>query len=193
MYELFMGLVMTVLTAWIIYETAKSGGLTLTPMMLLGLFLFLGLGLIFTSIKKMIADKKTNAYGEYRYGMVVRVFPSGAKDDKADIMNAEIIVVQSGGVIGVYVESMRTNHNKYRVGQYVYVKHYGNDINIISKIEADGVPKDVRDKIAASVVIDGVEYVNDPMNNSYYNNTDNDNDNYNNYSDYIDYYNYKGH
>ncbi len=242
MFELVFGLIWTAFSLLFVVIAFSAGGISALPVLgIMGIFIAVGVFLIVRGGKQVVKDYKTKKNGDEVYGMVIEICPSGASVNDRPIMNADVVIAEVHGGVGVYTDTIGTDRNKYRIGDFLIVKHYDDDINIVSRVDEDMVPEDIRIRIMTSgyvqnyieqvppmygadfnqryggayqnynqgynqgyqnynqgygaggynqpggqsgnVIIDGVEYVNDPMDNSYYNNTDNSNS-YNDYNNY---------
>jgi hypothetical protein len=144
------------------------------------IFFIVGIAMIVIGVRKIMQNAATAAVGAETYGVVIDVYPSGSSVNGRPILNADVIIVEENGITGRYTESIGMDYNKYKPGQFVKVKHYKKDINILEKVEPHTVPYHIKDKIDAesglvdnynsdyniggtgaadTITINGVEYV----------------------------------
>lgn len=144
MVELIFGIFWTIVSVLMLVLAWSAGGLVIAFMLV---FVVVGLFLVFTGLKKVLANRATNIYGVETYGIVVDVRPSGTRINDRPVLNADVVIVEESGVTGRYTESIGTSYNKYRVGEYVLVKYHNDDINIINRADISIVPQYIKDKL----------------------------------------------
>ncbi len=160
MFEIMFGLIWTAISLLIFIVMLSTGSVFGILFMLI--FVAIGLFVLWTGVKKLKANKDTDIHGVETYGIVVDIRPSGSSVNGRDILNADVVIVEETGVTGRYTESIGTSYNKYRIGEYVFVKYYNDDINIINKAEATIVPEHIKEKLASEGYIGGqVPYMQD--------------------------------
>ncbi|MBQ4282467.1 MAG: hypothetical protein IJB96_00880 [Lachnospira sp.] len=149
MFELVFGLILTVFSAtMLVIVWITSGGGAIPVILFILLFVAIGLFVMWRGLKKVIANRATDKNGLPAFGLVIDVRPSGTRINDRDVLNAEVVIVEDTGVTGRYIESIGTSYNNYRVGDYVLVKYYNDDINIIAKADASNVPQEVVERFA---------------------------------------------
>lgn len=145
------GFIMTVFALVIIFFALGLGVFDALPLIgVMGLLLVIGIYLIVRGGRQLVKDYKSKNFGDEVYGMVAQICPSGTKINDRPVLNAEVVIVETSGVIGKYVETIGTDCYKYRKGDFLLVSHYEDDINIISKVDGDIVPENIKNKIMSS-------------------------------------------
>lgn len=150
MFELIFGIFWTAFSS--VFVLAMNGeGAEEVPFFahaMIWLFVAIGVVLIVVGLRKILANIATSTKGEETYGIVVDVYPSGTRVNGRPVLNADVEIVESNGMIGRYTESIGMSH-KYRVGDFVEVKYYNNDINILGRAADSEVPYDHRERLIA--------------------------------------------
>ena len=164
MFELIFGLVWTAVSslfAFLMYGTGNSGTIMvngepmshaefnelLWPKLFIGLFILVGICLIFIGIKKFLANLATETKGYETYGIVMDIYPSGSSVNGRPILNADFIIVEENGETGTYTESIGMDRNKYKIGNWAKLKYYNKDINILEKTDVYSVPHNIKTRI----------------------------------------------
>lgn len=111
----------------------------LWPKLLFGLFWAVGLIVLCIGIYKLVRNARTAMHGEETYGMVVDITPTNVSINNRPVMQAEVAVMTEGE-IRILAESIGTDRYKYDAGDFLHVKCYKNDINILAKVERAEVP-----------------------------------------------------
>lgn len=166
------------------YVTQEAFNGMLGPKIFIGVFILIGVVMIVIGLKKILTNAATSMKGVESYGTIVDIYPSGTRVNGRPVLNADVVIVEYTGVTGRYTESIGMDYNKYRIGEYVKVKHYNKDINIIEKASEYQLPYDIKEKLdfetgmsgprdawnengygygrndsPDTIVVDGVEYV----------------------------------
>ena len=193
MFELFFGLIWTAISIFMAFMFYGNSGGTITvngiptsqedfnamlgPKLFLGVFILVGVIMIVLGLRKIIRNIATSTHGREIYGLIVDVCPSGTTVNGRPQLQADVLIVEEDASIGRYSEAIGFDWNKYRHGDFVKLKHYRKDINILEKANEYSVPlyiKDVLEQEAKmsfsghvtpyevapeTITIDGVEYV----------------------------------
>jgi hypothetical protein len=114
------------------------------------LFVAIGVVLIVVGLKKILVNIATSTKGEETYGIVVDVYPSGTRVNGRPVLNADVEIVESNGMLWRYTEPIGMSY-KYRTGNFVRVKHYNNDINILDRIDGSAVPYNFKERLEAEI------------------------------------------
>ncbi len=151
MFKLLFGIIWTVLCVVILIamqgaETKGDGEASIVVIVLV-VFIIVGVFLILMALKKIIADMKTSIKGFETYAIVTGIGTTGTRINNNPVYKVETVVIEENGLTGIYSEEMGMNYNKYRVGEYLRVKHYDADINILGKVNVRDVPPQVREKL----------------------------------------------
>lgn len=179
MFELCFGLI------WIVFSSIAIGAVFSIPkserpiaaIVMIVVFLIIGIVIMAIGIKKLVSNMLTAVKGIETYGIIMDIYPSGASVNGKNIMNADVIIIEEDGNRGRYTESIGTGGNKYNTGDYVKVKYYKNDINIIDRVQKEEIPYYTLEKLSIeeeiingpvnesievngdTIVVNGVEYV----------------------------------
>lgn len=137
-------------------------------------FWIIGFVLIVRGMVKIIRNKKTEANGEECFGKILEITNTGCFVNGNPELEAKVaFYAQTKGQVLVANESIGFDRMKFAENDFVKVKYYKNDINLIEVIDASAVTIKIKqqldeaylrfkantDKEDETVVIDGVEYV----------------------------------
>lgn len=117
-------------------------------------FLMIGVYLISSGWKQIQRDKATARLGEFAYGIIVEISTTGAFVNDRPELQAEVLFLKDG-VSFRYQDIIGFDRNKYRVGDYVKLKHHEGDINILGKAFENDIPVEVMDSL--NVEFDALE------------------------------------
>jgi hypothetical protein len=116
----------------------------LGPKIFCGIFILVGLYLLFTGIKQVIVDTKTNIHGKETYGLILNISPTGVSVNRVPELQAEILVITDHNQTKTFTEVVGLKPIQYQVGTYALVKYYNNDINLIKPVLEHEVPEMIR-------------------------------------------------
>lgn len=151
MIELLMGIVFLGMSGLFSVVTIMDGEF--------GVFLFLtpfwlaGGWLLYTGIKKVLTNIKTNKLGMDTYGLVVDFTETGTYVNGYPVWCAHVLVFV-GNRVQRFREEVGTDP-RFDVGDFVRVKHYENDINVEERESMYSIPSHIREmlELAAPVAI----------------------------------------
>lgn len=131
------------------------------------LFMIVGLVIVFSGVKKIIRDKKTDLYGEFCYGLVTAVKFNGTVINGVQQYDAYFkVYLESRGKFIEAHEDIRSEIEKYPLGAFYALRYYEKDINIEYKVPSfDALPQNIKDVFDTGEII--------PDDNSWYSNSDN--------------------
>ena len=112
----------------------------------LGLFLCIGFWMIGNGWKQIKKDRDTEKYGKLAYAKIIDISRTGSSVNGRPELQAQVLFVKNG-MDYLYHEIIGFDQNKYRVGQYVRIKHHEDDVNIINVVNRDSIPRDVADEL----------------------------------------------
>ena len=132
MGELIIGIIWIIISLYcLVTEIIEKG--EISTIIVSGIFLCIGIYLTITDLIKIKKDKKTEKKGEECYGIIKNIKKTS---DKADTYKIEIITyIESTRQKETMEEDIGTSTQKYDIGNYVKLKYYKGDINIIKKVE----------------------------------------------------------
>lgn len=162
MNKLKVGIIWLLITGFVIF--AMYGGLgpggTLTvngeivtqeqfnallwPKIFFGLFLLIGLWMLFSGVKEQIIKTKTDIHGKESYGLITDIIPTGTYVRGRPELKADILVVTEDNQIKTFTKIIGFHPIRYSVGTYVSVKCYGNNINIVNPVLLKDIPETIR-------------------------------------------------
>ena len=176
MFDYKFGLIWTIFSSFFFGMTfitiAKSAdGDSSIFVVLLVCILFEGIGIYYLhkgrkAIKK---DKETDKYGRFVYGKILKTRRTGSYVN--DVPELEAIIaayIPSEGQTRQFVETLGIGAFAYEADDYVTLKYYNDDVNIVSIINSSQIPLEILEKIdmklndiskPSTIVIDGIEYV----------------------------------
>lgn len=188
MFNLFLGLIWTIIVAIVTFVFYGNSGGTITvngeivsqaefngmlfPKIFLGIFWIIGIFFIIKGAKKIFIDKKTSVLGEETFARIINMYPSGASVNNIPEIKADFCVyIPSSNNTEIISEILGLNVVKYSIGSYVSVKYYEGDINITSLISEEQVPYGIKEKLNSDILtkeyleknedvilVDGVKY-----------------------------------
>lgn len=153
MFQLIFGTIWTAFCSLFLYIMLDgiSTGATVMENLGVGLavisvFLIIGIVLIATGLKKIIKNIKTNKHGKEAYGIILDIYHSGSSVNGRPELKADVLV-HDGFVSDVYTEIIGFNRYKYSINDYLIVKVYEGDINIVDKIDQTHIPANILKKL----------------------------------------------
>lgn len=166
-FMLMFGILWTLITLMIVIPFWVSGFfMEMTPMVLFFLgFGALGITFIVLGIKKIVADRNTEVYGEECFAKITDVYCSGASVNGRSEFKADFrVYIPSIGGVRKLSEAIGFEPMGFPVNGYAKVKYYKNDINIIEVISKDFVPEKIREMLDSKEDFgneDNTDYSND--------------------------------
>ena len=151
MFKLKFGLLWTLFVTPIfimclVIPGEQRGGVDMSP----GLFIFfsifeaIGLFLLVSGIKQVIKDKKTNKFGDITYGQIISIYGTGSRSNDKEELQAEILTyVSNQNTLKRFNEIIGFPPIIYNVGDFVQLKFYEDDINIIQTVSENMIPNTV--------------------------------------------------
>lgn len=106
----------------------------LWPKLFLGVFWAIGLIMLFLGIRKIYRNIRTSTHGVETYGVIIDITPTNMRINHRPVMQAEVAVVQDGH-IEMHAERIGAGRSKYSIGDYLRLKCYKNDINILEQVD----------------------------------------------------------
>lgn len=126
------------------FSVVMVAGEAMSMMVFLIPFWLAGFVVLAKGIKRAKADAATKKHGQQSYGLVVDFSDSGAAVNNHPVWNAHVLVSLGNGCSRVFVEEAGT-HPKYDVGDFLLVKYYQNDINILDRASKYAIPEHVKE------------------------------------------------
>lgn len=132
--------------------------------------LFEGIGIYFIiqGRKEIKKNETTDLYGKFVYGKITKLSHTGAYVNNVPEIAAHILVyLPSNGTTKEFVEKLGIGVSDYEINDYVSLKQYEDDVNIISIINPSKIPDNIKAELdqkissyskKATIVIDGIEY-----------------------------------
>lgn len=173
MFEIMFGLFWTGFSLFVsfvffgdFFISGEFDSFMVMPAILLSIFVIIGLAILIKGIKKVSANVKTSKNGEECYGILTNISKTGNSVNGVRELKGHFYVylVSTNQVVTVE-EAIGFNPFKYQVNNYVKVKYYNGDINVLEIVSADIVPSDARkalEKLMPSsekfIIIDGNTY-----------------------------------
>ncbi len=119
------------------------GGVDLDVPLALFFLVFEAIGIYFTysGLKQIMADRRTEKYGEFIYGKIIDIIPSGSSENGMPEMQAKILAYVPGEMSArIFEEIIGFDIGEYEIGQYLVLKYYNNDVNFHLIINKEKVP-----------------------------------------------------
>lgn len=139
MHDLFMGLITLAFISFLGALIYLSGEITILIIGALSIFAIIGVYLTINGIKEVAKNKKTNSLGEEGFGFIITTEPSGTIVNGVPLLNAKILVLKKDFSFQEFVEFLENDSYKYSPGEYVKVKYFENDANILGKVDKNSV------------------------------------------------------
>ena len=178
MFNFKFGLAWTAFMVVFTLGVCSSGeGIGLGLILFLGLFWAIGIGVMVSGIKMIYKDRQTEINGDFCYGRMINLSPTGCYVNDVPELKADFLVLLPEGNIRLMTEIVGMAHKiSYVIGDYFELKIYNDDINIVGQIQKEhmpaqvlealeleslryGVQEDTLQSNAESVFINGVEYI----------------------------------
>ena len=105
-----------------------------------GIFFVVGIFLIIKGAKSIIKNKITDSKGTETYGIILDIHGTGTRINNRPELAADILTVINGSQTEVFTEVIGLKSYKYRIGDYLKLKHYDKDVNIVTKIQGTEIP-----------------------------------------------------
>lgn len=147
MFEIIFGAFWMLIVAPMTISTLADGDFG--SMILLLPFLAVGIWLLYSGFKKVAKNAKTNAQGSNSYGLVVDFSESGTYINGNPVWNAHIMAIAEYGLVHEFKEEVGLNP-KFDVGDFVAIKYYQDDINVIGRVSLYEVPEKARNILQAA-------------------------------------------
>ncbi len=135
-----------------------------------GIFYAIGIIMTVIGLKKVLKNRKTENQGIETFGRIASISRTGMYVNGTPELKASVVTyVPSENIAKTFSEKIGLDPSKYKIGDYLRLKIFKDDINIISKVNDEQVSlreKEIIDKEfpynskAGEVVVDGVKYIN---------------------------------
>lgn len=157
MFHLFFGIIWTAISVFIAFIMYNTNGTVevngrpvsheefnamLWPKIFIGIFICIGIVFIIVGLKKIITNILTRTIGTETYGLITNVYPSNVTVNGRPQLMADVLVVVNDR-INRYSETIGFDWNKYRIGDFVLIKIYKKDINIVRLVNRNEVPYEI--------------------------------------------------
>lgn len=152
-----------------LFAMSSTEGMIFFIVPFFGLFYAIGIIMIVIGAKKVAKNNKTEKFGELTFGKILRIFQSGNYVNGNPELKADIGAVNPNTkMLESFSEVIGFAPAKYRVGEYVLLKLYNNDVNIVERANESSIPINVKDLLDSAFptpkekdvkIIDGVKYV----------------------------------
>lgn len=115
-------------------------GAMMIPIIFIGVFILIGIILIVVGLKKVLKDIATSKNGIETYGVVIDISETGTRVNGRPELKAVVMVIMEYGHMERFEEIIGFDYSKYPYGEYLKVKQYKDDINIIDRIDGSLIP-----------------------------------------------------
>ena len=124
------------------------------------LFIVIGAVITYKGFKKIIANRKTEKYGEVCYGLITSLRVNGTVINGVSQYDAYLkIFVESKGTFVDVHETIGSKTAQFPVGTYYAVKYFENDINFAYPVNSfEGLPENVRRAFDSQVIPEEMQY-----------------------------------
>ena len=142
----FSGLMMAMLCFTENNTTTEAGDM-FGAKIFLGVFVLIGLGVTSIGVVKVVRDMMTKIKGTETMGVVIGIKESGSVVNGRPELKAVVMVLMENGCFDRFEEIIGFDYNKYRLGDYISVKQYNKDINILGKVDETIISYGVLEKL----------------------------------------------
>ena len=140
MNKLITGLLWILLSIAIFVIFARDG-----DFLVLAIVLFvISVSVFIKGAISIIKDKLTEKNGVYSIGKILQVYPVGISNTNGNLHNAEVAVCLPNREIKTFVEEIGFPPFAYQADDYVKVKYYNSDINIIGIVDDFDIPDSIK-------------------------------------------------
>lgn len=179
-FGIFLSLLMLsgIFFSLLFYNVAVSGPSAIILCISCSIFFIVGVIFACKGAKKLISDHQTDKYGTQAYGIVSDILPTGTSVNGVPELKANVFIYKEDGSVESYAEVIGFSADKYKPGDFLLVKHYKNDINILQQVNQESISDEVKTALceaagvhnntsnlhidgnmADTIIIDGTEYV----------------------------------
>ncbi len=146
MFNIFFGIIWTLITVFCMGTAIFSGGTNAFVSIFFLLFLAIGIIFIITGVKEIIRNLKTEQNGEECFGKIIRISGTGTRVNGSEIFKAYVAVyIGSERRVELINEKIGFNPMLYKIGSYVKVKYFIGDINFICGIyDNNDIPENIK-------------------------------------------------
>lgn len=149
MFELLFGIIWTLICMpFMFIMLSGSENINFLACLMIWAFFGIGIAFIIAGIRKILRNINTDKNGEECFGKVIEVEDTGAKVNGNKIYKAFVaLYINSENRVAIISEEVGFNPLKYRIGEYVLVKYYQNDINFVKNIYENEIPESIRTEL----------------------------------------------
>ncbi len=152
MIEIITGIIFIAISSGLIYLVWLVGGNMIflsIKIIILSCFLLLGVYFVIGGIIKLFRNFTMTVGGKKTYGCVTRVYHTGEYVTERAELYADVVAINKNDVIKTYTDSIGTDWNLYRDGDFVKIKQLGNDIKILKIADPQDVPYQIKNRLAS--------------------------------------------
>lgn len=145
MIEMLLGIICLLFVLALIFSSPQINNVNFFGFLALSLWGVLGLFIFFIGAKKVITDFLTNKKGVDSYGIVLSVSKTGIRINGVPEWEAEFITYIPSEHQTKIIKANIDCHFQvpYSKGDYLFLKQYKNDVNILHPISNDLIPSDI--------------------------------------------------
>lgn len=150
MFELMFGIIWLTITSFVAIPFLLMGdGIpSIFLLAFFGLFYAVGIWMLRKGIKQVSKDRATNKNGMKTYGLITDIYGTNCYVNDSEQLKADVIfVTDDNDKINKCSEVIGFDWDKYEVGDYVHIKYFQNDINILGKAYMQSVPEGIRQQL----------------------------------------------
>ena len=146
----------------------QRGGADMTP----GLFMFflvfeaIGVGLLYSGLKQIKKDRRTNKMGIITYGQIISISGTGSSVNGVEELQAVILTyLPNEHCVKQFSEIIGFPPIKYNVGNFVQLKYYDGDVNIVQAVSENSISYAILDLFKEetqqkdTIIVNGEVYV----------------------------------
>lgn len=148
--EFYMGIIIVIFMIFftsivILSESAESNKISILIFSIL--FWFVGITLVKTGIKKFLADRNTEQFGEECYGRIYKMIPIGEIKGKLYYKVEIIVYVPSERTTKIFTEDIGCDLEQFQKDSYLRLLYYNDDVNIKEIVDENNISKEIKNKI----------------------------------------------
>ena len=153
MFELIFGIIWLTITSmvaipFLLIGISDTGMPILFFIVFFGIFYAIGITMLRKGLKNVARNKATDKNGFKTYGLITNIYGTNQYVNDCEQLKADVIfVTDDNDKINKCSEVIGFDWDKYGIGDYVHIKYFQNDINILGKAYMQSVPEGIRQQL----------------------------------------------
>lgn len=145
-FEFQFGIIWTIFITFFTIIVISAGGVG-DFLVFLIVFWLVGIIILKNGIKKIIADRNTELYGEECFGRICEISSIGSSNGNSFYQAKISVYVPSEGITKIVSEDIGYDYNKFKKGSYLKLRYYENDVNIKQVVDDNYLSEKIKSRI----------------------------------------------